>query len=503
MNVLIEKLKDVLYSVVPVTLVVIILHYTIVPLEGNLFPKFLLGAFLLIIGLAIFLLGVDLGVTPIGSLMGNFLAKSNKVWILVIAGLLLGFFISIAEPDLHIIAEEVDQVTSGFLAKMDLIYVVSLGVATILTVGLLRIVYNKPLNRTYSIIYLLIFAFAIFSSPEFLAIAFDSSGATTGAMTVPFILALGLGVASLKKNGKASEEDSFGLVGMASAGAILAVLMMSVLTRAEITGNLDATITHHLSIWSLLIQETKSVARDVFVAISPLAILFIVFQFLVFKLPRKQFNKIIKGLIYTFFGLLVFLTGVNVGFMEAGRVVGQEIAAYSSTALIVGIGFFIGLLTILAEPAVHVLTHQIENVTTGHVPRKLVLGALSIGVGLAVALSMLRIILPGLELWHILLPGYTIALAMTYYVPPLFVGIAFDSGGVASGPMTATFILAFAQGVSSMFEGANVLIDGFGVIALVALTPLIALQVLGLVFKRKVIAEEAVVKDKNSIPETD
>ena len=486
MNVLTEKFKGVLYAVLPITLIVLALHFTITPLEPHLLFRFLLGAISIILGLSIFLLGVDIGVTPIGTLMGTSLAKSNKVWIVGIAGLILGFFISIAEPDLHVLAGQVASVTSGAISKLSIVLVVSIGIAIMLAIGLFRIVFNKPLHKLLTIIYLIIFGLAIFTSSEFIAISFDASGATTGAMTVPFMLAIALGVSSLKKDGRASEEDSFGLVGIASAGAISAVIMMSILSKSDtITASLEYEISQSTSVMIPFFEKLPTIASEIFGALFPILAIFLFFQFISFKLSKKAFNKIMKGLVYTFIGLVLFLTGVNAGFMDVGSIVGHNLASQNGQWVVVMVGFILGLVVILAEPAVYVLTTQIETVTSGYIKRNVVIFALSIGVACAVALSMLRIIIPAIQLWHFLLPGYIISLAMAYSVPKLFVGIAFDAGGVASGPMTATFILAFAQGAAEAIEGASVLIDGFGVIAMVALTPIIALQVLGFIFKIK------------------
>jgi hypothetical protein len=486
LNVLLDKFKEVLYSILPITVIVLILNFTFVPLGTTMLVRFLLGALLITIGLTIFLMGVDLGITPVGKLMGASLAKSNKVMILVFAGLLLGFVVSIAEPDLHILAGQVDMVTAGEITKWLLVIVVSVGIGVLLAAGLLRILFNVHLYKFLTVIYAIIFIVAIFATPEFMAIAFDASGATTGALTVPFVLALALGVSNLKKDSKAAEKDSFGLVGIISAGAILAVLLMSIIRRTGgMTGVLEKSTYHTESILGPFLSKTQVIAIESAVALLPLFIIFIIAQMVAFKLKKKQFGNIMKGFLYGFIGLTLFLTGVNAGFMDVGAVVGREIAAMGSITLVVIVGFVLGFVTILAEPAVYVLTHQIEDVTSGYVKRKLVTMTLSIGVGAAVALSMLRIVVPGIQLWHYLLPGYIISIIMSFFSPDLFVGIAFDSGGVASGPMTATFILAFAQGAADAIEGANILSEGFGMIAMVALTPLIALQILGLIYKAK------------------
>lgn len=486
MTVLIEKFKEVLFAVLPITVIVLILNFTITPIETYLLFRFLIGALCVILGLSIFLFGIDIGITPIGTHMGTALTKSNKIWIVGVGGLILGFFVSVAEPDLHILAGQIASVTSGVISKLSIVAVVSIGIALMLTLGLFRIVYNKPLYKLLTVIYFIIFILSIFTSSEFLAISFDASGATTGALTVPFILALAVGVSSLKKDGKASEKDSFGLVAIASTGAILSVIIMSILSKSDkITGSLEYDVSGSTSIFAPFIHELPIISGESFLALLPLLILFLIFHKISFKLTKKAFYKIIKGIVYTFIGLTLFLTGVNAGFMDVGTMVGYNVAALDNKSYLVIVGFILGLVTVLAEPAVYVLTHQIEDVTSGYVKRRVVLVALSIGVGFAVALSMIRIMIPEVKLWHYLLPGYLICIAMAYFVPKLFVGIAFDSGGVASGPMTATFILAFANGAAEAIEGASVLVDGFGMISMVALTPIIALQILGLIFKVK------------------
>lgn len=486
MNEILTKFKEVLFAVLPITILVLILNFTLTPLDTSLIIRFLIGAVLIIIGLTIFLIGVDNGITPIGNNMGSAIAKSNKVWFVAVAGLLLGFFISIAEPDLHILAGQVDSVTSGQISKGSIVIVVSLGVATMIAIGLLRIVYNFPLYKLLTILYGVIFLLAIFTSPEFLAISFDASGATTGALTVPFILALAMGVSKLKKDSKSSEKDSFGLVAIASTGAIISVMIMSILSKTDkITGTLENNQVASTSIIQPFIQKLPTITLEVIAALTPIIIIFIVFQKISLKLSKAAVRKIMFGVLFTFIGLVLFLVGVNAGFMEVGNKVGYGLASLDNKAYVVIIGFILGVVIILAEPAVYVLTHQIEEVTSGYVKRKIVMITLSIGVGLAVALSIIRIIVPELQLWHFLLPGYIISIAMMYFVPKLFVGIAFDSGGVASGPMTATFILAYAQGAAEAIEGANVLIDGFGIIAMVAMTPIISIQVLGFIYKLK------------------
>lgn len=481
---LISKLKEVIMAVFPITFIVVLLNFTLTPLQTSVLIRFAIGAVLVIAGLSTFLTGVELSITPIGKMLGAGIAKTNKINILLIAGILLGFIISIAEPDLHILAGEVDTITSGALSKLNLVLIVSAGIAVMMSMGLLRIVYNVPLYFILIGIYSLIFLMSLFVPREFLAIAFDASGATTGALTVPFILAMAIGISDLKKDIKASEKDSFGLVAITSTGAILTVLMTYLISGDRPIFQESVYEIHvTASTWGIFLEEFRLISRESFIALLPILMVFLIFHRASARLSKTAFRKIATGLFLTYVGLVIYMLGVRAGFMETGTLIGYGIASLPNKAYLLLVGFGLGFVTILAEPAVYVLTKQIEEVTSGYVRQRIITWTLAIGVGAAVALSMLRVLIPQLQLWHYLLPGYLLSLLLTFLAPKLFVGIAFDSGGVASGPMTATFILAFTHGAAHAIEGANVLVDGFGMIAMVAMAPLITLQILGLIFK--------------------
>lgn len=486
MNVIIVKLKEVLFSVLPITVLVIILSMTITPIDVILIIRFLIGSLFVILGLTVFLFGVDIGITPLGSLTGTSLAKSSALWVVLIAGVVLGFFISIAEPGLLVLANQVDLVTSGAVSSISILIVVSIGLAIMLALGFIRIFYNLPLYKILIVLYLIIFGLAIFTSREFLAISFDASGSTTGVMAVPFILALSVGISKLKRDSKASEKDSFGLVAIASTGAIMTVMILDLTTQsADFAASPGSTAADATSIIRPFLRIIPEYLRDSFMAILPLLVILLVLQRFSFKLSKRELRKLLTGFAFAFIGLFLFLVGVNAGFMVVGNSIGNQLALLDQKAYIIIISFILGFVTILAEPAVYVLTHQIEDVTSGYVQRKAVLLSLAFGVGIAVSLSVVRILVLEIQLWHYLLPGYLICLALTFFVPKLFVGIAFDAGGVATGPVTATFILAFIQGAAHAFEGADIMVDGFGMIAMVAMMPIMTLEVLGIVYKVK------------------
>ena len=486
MNFIVSKFNKTLFSVLPITILVLILNFTISPMETTLILRFLIGSLFVVVGLTVFLLGVDIGITPLGSLTGSSLAKTNKLWIVLIVGVILGFFISIAEPGLMVLSNQVNLVTLGQIPGMRILVIVSIGLAIMMSLGFLRIFYNIPLYKVLIVLYLIIFGLAIFTSSEFLAISFDSSGATTGILAVPFMLSLSVGISKLKKDSKASEKDSFGLVAIASTGAIISVMILGIFSKTdEFSSGLYSETAESTSIIKPFIEAIPAYVKESFMAILPLLVILLVLQKISFKLKKRELRKILTGFIFAFTGLIIFLIGVNEGFMDVGTSIGNNLALMDNKAYIIIVGFILGVVTILAEPAVYVLTNQIEDVTSGYVKSKAVLIPLAIGVGIAVALSVIRILVPGIQLWHYLLVGYIISISMMFFIPKLFVGIAFDAGGVATGPVTATFILAFIQGAANAFDGADLMVDGFGMIAMVAMIPIITLEILGFVFAIK------------------
>ncbi len=480
------KFKEVLTSVLPISIIVVALHFTISPLESTMLYAFLIGSALVIIGLTIFLFGIDQGIEPIGHDVGNAIMYSNSYAILITISLILGFFISFAEPDLHILANQVDGVTSGQFDNILMVVAVSVGIGVMITLGMLRILKEVRLKYVFAGAYGLIFILSLFSTSDFLAIAFDASGATTGAITVPFILALTAGVSAMKKDSKMSEADSFGLVGIASTGAILGVLVTGLfLDTGKLEGDLPEAEIVNTTLLDTYVTKLFTIAWESFLTLLPIIAAYIVFQIFFFKHKKRRVLNISRGLALTYLGLVIFLLGVNGGFMEVGAQIGKQLAFMDSNIPVLIVALLLGLTTVLAEPAVYVLTHQVEDVTGGSVKRSLVLLFLSVAVGMAIFMSALRILVPDIQLWMYLLPGFGLAVLLAFFVPDLFVGMAYDAGGVASGPMTATFSLAFVQGISAAVPSADVVTDGFGMIAIVALVPIIAIEILGAIYHAK------------------
>ncbi len=475
-----EKLSETLKAVFPILLIVLLLCFTIAPIPPSILMTFLVGAALLIVGMLFFNVGVEMSMTPIGERVGTMMTKSKKVSIIILISFIMGFIITISEPDLQVLAEQVPSVPN-----LTLILAVALGVGIFLVISLLRILFGIPLSRLLVFFYAIIFALTLFVPGDFLAVAFDSGGVTTGPMTVPFIMAFGVGVSAIRSD-KYAEEDSFGLVALCSIGPILAVLILAMIfhpSSAEQVADAIPVIDNTVDLWKRFGDGFPTYIEEIAISLLPIVVFFAIFQLIFRDFNKKTVPKVIIGLVYTYIGLVLFLTGVNIGFMPAGNYLGQTMAVLPYRWIIVPIGMIIGYFIVLAEPAVFVLTKQVEELTSGAISAKAMGLSLSIGVAASVGLAMIRV-LTGISILWLLVPGYLIALVLTFFVPKIFTAIAFDSGGVASGPMTATFLLPFAMGACEAI-GGNIITDAFGIVAMVAMTPLITIQVMGAVFKIK------------------
>ena len=471
---LMEKIQESLSSVLPITAIVLLLSITIAPLTPGALVLFVFGALLLIVGTGIFTLGVDMSMTPMGSGMGVHMSRSRRKWLTLGAAFVLGLLVTIAEPDLQVLANQVPAIPN-----LTLILTVAAGVGVFLVLALLRIMLKIPLSRLLVIFYVLAFLLAALAPNDFIPVAFDSGGVTTGPITVPFIMALGVGLASIRSD-KNSTSDSFGLVALCSIGPVLSVLALGIGFSPDSAGYTPAALPDIQTTQDAAREFAQAIphyAREVAVAMVPICLLFLLFQLLTRRFRHTQLLRIALGLVYTYVGLVMFLSGVNVGFMPIGELIGATVAGSGAAWLLIPIGMVMGYFIVAAEPAVHVLIKQVEEVSMGAVSQKAMRRGLSIGVAVSVGIAMVRV-LTGISILWFLVPGYAFALILTFFVPQMFTGIAFDSGGVASGPMTATFLLPFAMGACGAL-GGNIMTDAFGLVAMVAMTPLVPIQLLG------------------------
>ena len=477
---LIEKLKESLAAVVPITLIVMGISVLLVPLELGTVVMFFVGALMLIVGMGFFQLGAEISMTPMGKGIGSELAESRRLPVILGVGFLMGAIITMAEPDLQVLANQVPAIPNRVL-----VLTVAVGVGIFLALAILRILLKIRLSVLLMCLYLGLIVLSFFVPADFLAVAFDSGGVTTGPITVPFIMAMGVGLASVR-GAKSAGDDSFGLVALSSVGPVLAVLVLGCFYdpgQASYSLSDVAEVATTRDVARVFALEVPGYAAEVLTSFLPIAGVFVVFQLISRRYRARQIRQILVGFLYTYVGLVLFLCGVNVGFSPVGAALGQALAASAWRWLLVPLGMLIGYFIVKAEPAIQVLNHQVQDVTNGSISAGAMNLCLSVGVAVSVGLAMLRV-LTGVPVQWILIPGYLIALVLSRLVPPLFVGIAFDSGGVASGPMTTTFLLPLSLGACEAL-GGNAMTDAFGVVALVALTPLIAIQIMGLVYQYK------------------
>ena len=474
-----EKIRESLVSVLPIIAIVTLLCLFLVPMQPTLLLTFLIGALMIVVGLGLFSLGAERSMTIIGSKIGTALTKIGKLPVIILVAFALGVAVTVAEPDLQVLADTVPNID-----KTVLLAAVGIGVGFFMVVCMMRILYGINLRWVLLGCYIVIFVLAAFTDREFLCIAFDSGGVTTGPMTVPFILALGVGISHVRSDRRA-EADSFGLVALCSIGPILSVLLLGFFGSGsgEAAGITPVHFDSTTGIGTAFLRELPVYMKEMAVAMLPIVAIFLLFQLFVFRMNLRSFGKIFVGIVYTYVGLVLFLTGVNVGFSNLGAELGAALIESSMEWLLIPLAALLGWFIISAEPAVTVLEKQIEEVSAGAIPGKAIKVSLSVAIALAMALAMLRVV-TGISILWFLVPGYAIALGLSFFVPDIYTAIAFDSGGVASGPMTATFMLQFMMGVSIAL-GGNVLTDAFGIVAMVAMMPLLSIQVVGFYYQIK------------------
>ncbi len=491
-----EKIRESLAAVLPITGIVLAMSIFLVPIDVGTMVMFIFGAILLIIGMGMFQLGAEMAMTPLGEGIGVKVANSKHIFPALTISLLMGVLVTIAEPDLQVLAEQVPSIPN-----MTIVLTVAVGVGIFLAMAVLRILFKIDLSWLLMIMYTALIVMSFFVPDSFIAVAFDSGGVTTGPITVPFIMAMGVGL-SMVRSDKDAANDSFGLVALSSVGPILATLILGCFYNPDEALYEAAHVPTPSTMQDVAIAfgiETPRYLEEVLISILPLIAVFLVFQLITRRYQKRQRLRMGVGFAYTYLGLVMFLCGVNVGFAPVGTMLGRELAGLDTKWLLIPIGMLIGYFIVKAEPAIQILNRQIQSVTEGKVSAKAMYTCLSVGVAVSVGLAMMRI-LTGIPIQWIIIPGYVIALVMSRFVPKIFVGIAFDSGGVASGPMTSTFLLPLCIGACQTM-GGNIMTDAFGVVALVALTPLIAVQIMGLAYNFKIKKLEKNVTPDLLIPE--
>jgi len=479
---------------------------SLVPMKGFDYLALVLGAVIMIVGLGFFQVGAQTGLAKVGEYMGSSLSKQSKLAIVVIFSFLLGALITCAEPSILIVAGQVN------IPSLLLIAVIAGGVGIFVIIGVVRIVFHGQLKLWYVFYYFIVFALLCLISidedmAKFLPFIFDAGGITTGSATVPFILSLGAGIAVVR-GGRKATEDSFGLVGMASIGPILSMTILLLANKSGFSAYtfelfdgfvdmgdvgwhlLDALIPSGLSHLGTLIE--------VLMALIPIIIIFVIYDLIYIKLPKNKIRELIVGFAVSYFGLVIFLTGVNSIMTPFGTFVGVNVGqGLDNYWLIILIAFTIGVVTVFCEPAIHVLTNQISDVSDGNISKTTVLISMAVGVGIAIGLSALRT-LYDFSILYIIVPGYVLSVALMFITPNIFTAMAFDAGGTASGPMSVSFVMPMIIGITySKTDYGTSSIEyytrSFGVVALIALTPILTIQILGIVQDLKTKARLRVV----------
>lgn len=472
----IKSFKETTYSIIPICIIVVILS-SIFNLGSSVIAPFIISSFFLIIGISLFTFGADISMMIIGEKLGSKLIESKKTGLILTISLILGFIITLAEPDLKVLADQISSIPSKTL-----ILFVSIGVGIFLMLAVLKILFKLSLRAILAICYTLTFILMFASPAGIIPIAFDSSGVTTGPISVPFILALGIGLTSLRTDNN-SKNDTFGLIALCSIGPKIAVLILGMLYQG--TNNYDITI--YLKNGPIIVQyvdEFLKCIEEVFISLSPIIALFIIFKIISKKsFSNNETNKIILGLTATFIGLCIFLTSVNVGFMKTGFLIGNSFASSKHLIYIFPFAMIIGFLIVFAEPAIKILTNEIETLTEGSISKNIMKVAISIGVAMAIYFSIYRMIRSESIIPYLVII-YGIALILMFISPKIFTAASFDAGGSVCGPLTATFILPLIIGTCNAL-GGNIITDAFGLIAFIAASPFITVQLLGIVFKIK------------------
>lgn len=467
-----NNLKEAAITILPIIIFVILLCL-IIPIPAPLLASFIFSSILLIIGTGLFTFGADISMLIIGEKIGNKLVKSKKIGIVLLVSLIIGTVITIAEPDLRVLADQLSTISSNTL-----IIIISIGVGFFMLLSALRSLYRLDLNILLLISFIIIFLLLPFVSSDFIPVAFDSGGVTTGTISIPFIMTLGVGLAASRTDKKA-KESSFGLIALCSTGPILMVMLLGMFYKPSTTVDMTQFINNSWG-FNEYINQIGVSFNDVLFSITPIVVVFIIYQMLTKDVTKVELRKIILGIIIIIMGLTLFLTAANVGFMDMGYFIGEYMVSSTYKYLLIPIVMIIAFFIAIAEPAVKILVDQVEELTEGSISKSSMKFALSIGVSLAAGLSIIRAF-TGASILYYIMPSYLICLILMFFVPKTFTAIAFDSGGATGGTLTTTFLLPIAIGIC-LANGTNVLTDAFGLAALVSVVPIITIQLIGVVY---------------------
>lgn len=483
MSLIKNKILESLKSVLPIAVIVLILSVTVVPISPGNMILFLIGVVCLVFGMSLFTAGAEMSMQLLGVKIGSTIAQSGKVWLMAFIGFVIGILVTISEPDLIILANQVSGIDN-----LVLILAVSIGVGIFLMIAMLRIVFGVSLRYLLLGFYVIAITLSFFLPEGFKTLAFDSGGVTTGPMTVPFIMSLGAGVSASKMSSADNRDDSFGITGLCSIGPIIAVLVLGIALGVD-GGSYTPSVMEEIADTRegalLYFDKFLHYAWEVILALTPIVVFAVLFQLTTRAFNKVQIIRMSVGVLYVLVGLAVFLAGANVGFVPTGTAIGTSLATMMNGLPLIFVSMLLGYFIVKAEPSVYVLNKLVETMSAGSISGKTTGLGLSIGVSAALGLSVVRI-LTGLNIMWILIPGYIIAFTLTFFVPKIFVGISFDSGGVASGTMMSAFVLPLCTGACNAL-GGDVMTDAFGCVALVAMAPIISIQICGLMYRIKTI----------------
>lgn len=470
-----EKVKESAKSILPFFAIIVGLYLIFMKFNTWAFLSLIIATLFMILGMALFSVGVDMSTMKMGGYVGSNMSKSRKISFMIIYSFVLGFIVTIAEPDLMVLAEQVPGISS----KWVILLTVSAGTGIFLALSTLKTLFKWNIKWILVGCYVGLLALACLCHANFVPLAFDCEGITTGPVSVPFIMAFGLGICSVRTD-KNSQNDGFGLIALASVGPALAVFIVSMFlsSTASTTSEVVSTVTSASQMGESIGLEILSYMKEVMIVILPIFVFFLIYNYMYLKLPKQALARIFIGLLYTYIGLVLFLTGVSTGYLPTANELGGAIASSNVWWVIIPLGLVIGFFLVFAEPAVHVLNKQVEDITGGIIKQKTMQISISIGVAIAVFLSVLRAVFAINFLWF-LIPLVLVIIVLSIISPTLFVSIGFDSGGTAAGALSCSFVLPFVVGIANSF-GHSTMLYAFGTIGFIALTPVVVIEIMGI-----------------------